>query len=343
MATRLRPADRLETLLDDLDPLANALSEEIRPQASPLDTEQLSRLLGRLVSRFSEIRRQLRALRREPDAETDHKKLIKRTRLAISAERVVSTRINALLQRARTAQTRVRGATIDEPVTIGIFNAAFSALERVASGPDRALENAGDSHAFIPLKPDQFISLLHFAWRLLATLNRLDNARFLDVGCGAGAKLFIARQFFPIIHGIELEETYVERSQFFFSEGAGDIQIERADALEYSMYGDFDVVYYYIPLRNHELQRRLEAKIWSDVRPGTIVLAPRISPKLFMDEIPAAGREVWIKGVEGDDLAQLVAEAALFGPAMPEDLAVRDRGRGVLAGPLAALRLRGYC
>jgi len=123
------------------------------------------------------------------------------------------------------------------------------------------------SYPFIPLRTKRFVAALSIAMEL-AQPNRLGRPNFLDVGCGDGTKVLIASAFGCNASGIEHDPECVKRARSLYRRTS----IETVDALQYEHYGDFDIVYFYCPIRDTEKQILLEQRIASQVRPGTILI-----------------------------------------------------------------------
>ena len=147
-----------------------------------------------------------------------------------------------------------------------------------------ARNKAGEYH-FIPLDLDKFREQLERG-RIAAMMNRgktKDPLKFIDVGCGVGTKVLAAQSLsdydYGTIHayGIEKEARYVGvarglLSAAFDGEEKAKERIILGNALRYD-YSPFDIIYFYRPLCNPDLQLKLEERILSTSKKGTIILA----------------------------------------------------------------------
>jgi SAM-dependent methyltransferase len=148
----------------------------------------------------------------------------------------------------------------------------------------QARSKAGEYH-FIPLDLNKFREQLERG-RMAAMMNRgrsKDPLKFIDVGCGIGTKVLAAQSLsdydYGTVHayGIEKEARYVGvarglLSAAFDGEEKAKERIILGNALRYD-YGSFDIIYFYRPLCNPELQLKLEERILSTSKKGTIILA----------------------------------------------------------------------
>lgn len=127
----------------------------------------------------------------------------------------------------------------------------------------------------IPLSGAYFLNLLTAARRLLLAQNNDGPVRFLDMGCGGGSKVLAASAVFDVAHGVEYSPDYVTEAHGFLQRvGADPAVIRQGDALGFDDYGNYDVVYFYRPLKTPAAAARMEERVIAQVKPGTIILAP---------------------------------------------------------------------
>jgi len=113
----------------------------------------------------------------------------------------------------------------------------------------------------------------HFNW----TPKQIRKLTFLDIGCGVGQKVYLAGVFGFNAYGLELRQPLIDAGKSLFSElsnwEARDRLIQ-GNALEFSNYNNYDILYFYCPLFNHELETKMEQRIVDTVtKSGTIVIA----------------------------------------------------------------------
>ncbi|MEM0937144.1 MAG: class I SAM-dependent methyltransferase [Pseudomonadota bacterium] len=197
-------------------------------------------------------------------------------------------------------------------------------LHQVAN-PEKQGGTAHDHGCFadIPLPVRKFDALMLAAYRLMLARGKRDGVRFLDVGCGGGTKLVIARRYFSACHGLEYDKGYVEEGTRFLDKlGRLNMTIEHADALAYTGYDAFDIIYFYRPMRTDDRLAELERQVMRHARPGTLVLAPYdeflavrrgfdgllIAPPIYGVGLSQAEADAWRADAERTD-TRLVARS----------------------------------
>jgi len=154
----------------------------------------------------------------------------------------------------------------------GIFNEIHALLGQTAQDHDA---QAFGCFADIGLPQSMFIEHLHAAYRVSLVQARAHPTRFIDVGCGGGLKVLSAATFFPHADGLEYDPGYVAAAQSLFTRAArDDCNVIHADALTYDGYDQYDVIYFYRPMRDPDMLLKLEQQIIRTARPGTLIIAP---------------------------------------------------------------------
>jgi len=144
-------------------------------------------------------------------------------------------------------------------------------------------------------KNDKFYSYIpyHYLNELIRQLIHVyalggnDRLKFVDVGCGNGFIPLLAQQMGFDAYGIEYNEEYVDYAieMFGFKKKSdwGHLTIQHANALRCN-YKKYDVVYYFCPIANNELQSKLEARIEKTMKPGAFLI-PKYK-KGWRDSVP---------------------------------------------------------
>jgi SAM-dependent methyltransferase len=126
-------------------------------------------------------------------------------------------------------------------------------------------------YPFVPMDTRQVIEQVRCVARYLLEHRPSDLAAhtFLDIGCGTGNVLVVAEQGGFEVFGLEKDEHPCRVAQKFF----GAERVVQADIWNYPDYHKFDVIYYFCPFANNELQRRFELFIEETMQPGAILVA----------------------------------------------------------------------
>ena len=181
-------------------------------------------------------------------------------------------------------------------LNIQLLEGVHNIFERSANDANRRIgetkEEKGDrlakdgGYKCIHLSPESFVSgLSSVIERQKISSARLRNMKFLDVGCGVGEKVYLASLFGLKAFGLELRQELIdEGTQTLKSMGFGGVsywqdenQVKtpkcfiQGNALDYN-YCKFDILYFYCPLYDHDLQAKLERQIAKTAKKGAIVI-----------------------------------------------------------------------
>lgn len=125
-----------------------------------------------------------------------------------------------------------------------------------------------DEQHFTPWMP---FPLFDFIALVAEALPELQGPQFLEIGCGIGTRMKVAKEFFGLhVQGFDRVPAYVEQAVKLA------LDTEEADALEYDGYGKFDLIWFNRPFNDQKLQVQLEEKVWADMRPGAVVIAANL-------------------------------------------------------------------
>jgi SAM-dependent methyltransferase len=106
-----------------------------------------------------------------------------------------------------------------------------------------------------------------------------DHRKFLDAGCGVGNIMVLANEILQCkyIHGLEIDKENVDEAKNLLKRFAGGkreyIEVFKKDILKFQNYGDYDIIYYYCPLCNFEMEKEFEEMVEDQMKVGA-VLAP---------------------------------------------------------------------
>jgi SAM-dependent methyltransferase len=141
---------------------------------------------------------------------------------------------------------------------------------------------------FMPFQLPAFDALLYEA------MTEAPGDRFLDIGCGPGSKLLIAQEHYGLdAYGIDRVPEYVAAAR------EAGLKADVADALDWTGYGDFDLIWFYRPMADPALQAQLEWHVWNSMAPGAIVACANLEspPPFFLPVLDdwELKRGIWMK------------------------------------------------
>ena len=137
------------------------------------------------------------------------------------------------------------------------------------------------SYPYIPLDFSTFAILVSIA---RTAIGKYTKASFLDVGCGIGDKVLLASSVFDFFYGLEYVDAYIKEGEKLFSKfgryntiatktgSRFESPFIKGDALEFSGYGDYQVIYFYCPFSDCKKEEEFEDKLLLDMKRGTIVI-----------------------------------------------------------------------
>lgn len=131
---------------------------------------------------------------------------------------------------------------------------------------------------------------------LVEAIAEAPGTSFLEVGCGPGTKMMLARDLFGLdVTGFDRVPEFVGAAQ---QQG---LNVACCDAFDFQAYGKFDIVFFNRPFRNREVQRDLERLVYSKVRRGAVIICmnlenqPPESKYLVVTDDWESRRGVWLK------------------------------------------------
>jgi hypothetical protein len=158
---------------------------------------------------------------------------------------------------------------------IRILEAALSEIGQRAIGDVEVAEGRFD---YVPLDLNTFFSLLFELEQVLAEdpdYKHTDKPHrpcsFIEVGCGPGRNLHLLkatdRFCFDKISGFDVVKNYIDVGRTFFDLGE---DIFLSDAMEFD-YGSYDLIYFYKPFSDDDLQTRFENRIITTMKRGAYI------------------------------------------------------------------------
>lgn len=203
------------------------------------------------------------------------------------------------------ARPRFDLGAVQDSVVNKVFTDAHAAVNPASQ--DSA---AGELGCFpdIALDADHFVRNAHLACRMMLAQKRPRPWSFLDVGCGGGMKVALAAEMFDRADGLDYDPGYVDAAlRNFAAMKAGRCHAFHADGLTFEGYGDYDVVYFFQPMRDEERLHALERRIVAQARPGGLLLATypgflwraaglgcrQVMGNVFVRDMDEAALEAW--------------------------------------------------
>lgn len=280
-AVRLQDAARaLEEAIGDLnatqakhDITVKRILDMVKPRLDAQDARgkaALSALGGRQTI-------QQRSLELQKDELTQKRTAFEQKNAAFSD--VIDRYLDRLVRLDSSSRERERMETAAHRIIERMIYDAWPGRQRIEQG--EFFRQPEGSHSYIALDIPRFLKLLIQLDAALsldpdyaAAAGRYRPVSFLEVGCGQGRNIVIARNSKLLLaekfSGFDINPVMVEGGQTEL--GLADTLFV-ADALEFD-YGDYDVVFSYRPMSDPELQLQLEQKMARTMRPGAYLMAP---------------------------------------------------------------------
>jgi len=149
----------------------------------------------------------------------------------------------------------------------------------------------GTGSRYLPWMP---FSIPAYIELVAEALPEAPGNRFLDVGCGIGTKMLLAREIFGLdVAGIEASPVYAEQAKTL------GLDVLVIDAADFGGYDGYDLIWFYRPVRDPDLQAALEKAVWDQVAPGAVVIganleAPPADWHIILDDWERK-RGIWMK------------------------------------------------
>jgi hypothetical protein len=132
----------------------------------------------------------------------------------------------------------------------------------------RVTQGRDERQQYTPWMP---FSLPAFIALLAEAMPAADGDYFLEIGCGIGSKLLVARELFGLdAHGFDRVAEYVTAARTL------GVDAEVADAREYAGYGKAHIVWFNRVARDPGLQARIERHVWAHVQPGAVAICANL-------------------------------------------------------------------
>jgi SAM-dependent methyltransferase len=156
---------------------------------------------------------------------------------------------------------------IPDPVTAPTKAGHIQRQIRWAQNEEAHLLMHGDrlNQTYLPFMPYQ---IADFCAVLIDCIAETTGPKFLDVGCGTGTKMVLARELFGLeVQGIERDTEMAARAASRGLVTAGDALWMRGS----NFYGQFDIIWLYRPFRDADKEDELETVIKAEMKHGAIL------------------------------------------------------------------------
>lgn len=176
---------------------------------------------------------------------------------------------------------------------------AFADLFADVRQQDREWQKKADvPELYLPWMPADVAQYLVL---LIEAMVEAPGLRLLEVGCGPGTKMMLARDLFGHfglrVSGFDRVPEYVEAAV----KNGLDAQV--CDAFDFAAYNRYDIVFFNRPFRDRALERDLEKLVFSKVRRGAVVICMNLEDRppqdrylvVTDDDFDATRRGVWLK------------------------------------------------
>ena len=131
---------------------------------------------------------------------------------------------------------------------------------------------------------------------LIEAIAEAPGHTFLEVGCGPGTKMMLARDLFGLdVTGFDRVPEFVQAAK---EQG---LNVAVCDAFDFQAYGKFDIVFFNRPFRDRPTERDLERLIYSKVRRGSVVICMNLETQppedkyLVITDDWESRRGVWLR------------------------------------------------
>ena len=113
-------------------------------------------------------------------------------------------------------------------------------------------------------------NLFEFGMLLLECYTWAPGNTLLEIGCGPGPNMMLARALGWKARGIEINDQMAAEAR------AHGFTVYGGDAARYPGYGNQDAVWFNRVFRDRELQAALERTVWEEMAPGAVAICANL-------------------------------------------------------------------
>jgi len=325
MLTTTKALEKAEKLEGELALLTEEVARSLRKPASRRDTRHLADSwseINRMRPQMQSIGRLFRKIKKPAAAVMDVKDHRTQRKLYEQADGFLRRlqawdEMELIVQRHMDPERKPLLPSSPVYRRNTLLTQLYTALHRLANPVTQdSIARDHGCHPDIAFPIQSFDLLMSAAYRIGLAQNRQRPPRFLDVGCGGGTKILAATRYFRQADGLEYDQGYAESARRSLQIiGLTNSTVFHADALVFDAYSDYDVIYFYRPLRSDAHLETLEQRIIALARPGTILVAPYdglLNGRTGVD-CAKIGGPIFVTGIEQADADQLRHEAEATG------------------------------
>jgi len=265
------------------------------------------------VTGLTALRRQ-KNVRKKLEAAKTSLRLWGRVKSIVSAQLLLEPRGLLENDSASTHEARVMDQVVN------LFLASMHKVANPAADTQGADAKNHGCHLDIPYPMEWFSEMISAAHRICLALQRQRPLRFLDVGCGGGTKVLAATTCFDVCDGLEYDSNTVTTGRRFLELLAPEqCKLIHGDALEFSGYGEYDVIYFYRPLTTRLRLLAMEERIFDQAGPGTVLITAGglYTADPHSRDIHNLANNIYITGMSEGEASEICRTAEQMGPMVP--------------------------
>ncbi len=164
-------------------------------------------------------------------------------------------------------------------------------IERAWQQKNIDIGNAKMFDGWMPSDVAQFLVLL------IESIVEAPGRGFLEIGCGPGTKMMLARDLFGLdVTGFDRVPEFVDAAR-----GHG-LNAGVCDAFDFQAYAKFDIVFLNQPFRDPGTERELERLVFRKIRRGAVIIGMNLETKppedkylVITDDWEDGRRGVWLR------------------------------------------------
>jgi SAM-dependent methyltransferase len=172
---------------------------------------------------------------------------------------------------------------IAQDILIRYLAGFMSLAKELGLHPDTHRLTEGKSYPFIPHDPVDLVHIFTNVEKYLYNRGIKHDPTFLDAGCGVGNIMALAHSVGFDVSGIDINPDLIELAHHLFRH-TQNYELDICDILSYNRYNEFDIIYYFCPIQDIELEKQFEKKVETDAKRGAIIIAALKRDRTIYDD-----------------------------------------------------------